>query len=258
MSSFLMPKRGGTNAHIFERNGMVYKFSDNAFAQAQWLMVHETWMTPHVFNCDSLHSFYTMEKLDIPPVVLGPRLAKIMFHSIWIGMTETVWQAPARHLEWDQEAMNQKLKTLVTKYNLEDVYQTLLIHWPNDDAIIKCLSHGDTTWDNIMVRKDDKLGDNFVYIDPLPSSPAIPDRRAVDTGKMLQSIVGYERAKYGVLSPWVCPVPVEKLGALIHDAAEWNATVWWCIVHLLRRFPYADDYEYEGLKELINAAVTLF
>jgi hypothetical protein len=193
-----------------------------------------------------------MEKLrDIP--AMSPGTGTDVFIAAFNGMQEHLWSR-SWVMPWHPEMLFSKIERLAQKHFTRDVHRWLVIHWPDGNSLIRCRTHGDPTWDNLMIRGTEQL----VYVDPIPATSSVPDLRSVDTGKMLQSIIGYERNKYGILSPWVCPVKVDTLKDLVDSNIEWQATVWWCVVHLIRRFPYATHYEIDGLKDLINATINLF
>lgn len=104
-----------------------------------------------------------------------------------------IWWRPAEILTLDTAAHRLRLQPLlphIGEHALQFTQMYYSIPWQN---LILCRTHGDPIMDNIMRR-----GDENVLIDPIPATPAIPDYLAVDVGRIIQSAVGYERARYGV------------------------------------------------------------
>ena len=90
-----------------------------------------------------------------------------------------------------------------------------------------------------------------------PATPAVPDLRAVDYGKILQSCMGFEQARYD-RSDMLFHVTPEELKLRVGDENEWNATVLWAIVHFLRFMPYApDDATRERVKVKMHDTLNL-
>src|SRR5437588_835106 len=77
----------------------------------------------------------------------------------------------------------------------------------------------------------------LLLIDPIPATPAVPDLLCVDVGKMLQSAVGWESVRYQ--RPFRHGVS-DLTRCLTLDEYEWEASSYWCGVHLLRTLPYVD------------------
>lgn len=102
--------------------------------------------------------------------------------------------------------------------------------------------HGDPTLDNVLVHeKHEKL----VLTDPLPTSEPsskIPSLLSVDVGKLLQSALGYERAKRGqeILRP--TSVVRSEMESCVADHitsnADLEASRLFCVVHYVRLIPY--------------------
>lgn len=101
--------------------------------------------------------------------------------------------------------------------------------------LITCRTHGDPTWCNTLWSND-----TLKLIDPIPATERIPDIRAVDLAKLLQSCMGWEGIMHGWPVTgytdawmWVCE--------LCLDTNEWNATRYWCLIHLARLMPYVTN-----------------
>lgn len=106
---------------------------------------------------------------------------------------------------------------------LRELWET--VDWPRIREPV--VTHGDPTRSNI-VWSDGAL----VFLDPLPPSLALPSLKAVDTGKLLQSTLGYER----VLAGWPPPSGFNPTGWLSEclTQAEVAATWYWCAAHMAR------------------------
>ena len=178
---------------------------------------------------------YTMEKLNPLPRNIIDHKALAVEMALALG--KEVWDEPAE-VEFDENAHCDKVFALAGKYLGEDDRRMLWhwfssIDWSKQD---RCLTHGDPTFENVMLRSNEKV----VIIDPVPATPAVPDLRLVDVGKVMQSVVGFEAIKYGA---------EERFRLTMHDALEIfyvndsSACMYWCVVHLLRAIPYQTSEE---------------
>ena len=97
-------------------------------------------------------------------------------------------------------------------------------------------THGDPTADNLMRT----TGGGFILTDPLPSSRKMPDVRAVDLGKMLQSAYGYERVKYPDRHTMSKMQVRDCIDVVLHGERPEDkyAAYYFCAVHFLRLLPY--------------------
>lgn len=96
--------------------------------------------------------------------------------------------------------------------------------------------HGDLTLENTVTAPDS--GD-ILFIDPLPNRPYIPNVRAVDLGKLLQSARGWEIHKDnpGASIPWnVAEAESAVFGG--YGAAMRYAARYWYTVHCVRLLRY--------------------
>lgn len=220
-------KRGSSGAVIAEVPAVVKTGDLRVTLQGRWLQRHPYPMLPQVY--DVTESSYTMERLGDPPY-------EMLDHRVLLSRTyealHELWRRPPV-VRFDLNAHQDKISDLVTvKHVVQlDGLRRLgqYITWPNLEV---GLTHGDPTLDNVMLR-----GSQVVLIDPIPATPAVPDLRSVDTGKLLQSVLGYEVLRYAVFEYEWRLVPTDLL-ALIGNENEWLATVYWCVVHLLRAVPY--------------------
>ena len=195
--------------------------------QGLWLQNHPYEMLPRVYEVT--YDGYLMEWLTDPPYELLDH--RVLLNRVWEALHALWGRTPVTALVRD--AHQRKIDELVTTKN-EAVIRQLgqlrdRITWPNLQA---GLTHGDPTLDNVMLR-----GSQIVLIDPIPATHAVPDLRSVDTGKLLQSILGYELLRYANTTyDW--RLRPQDLRNLVVNDHEWLATVYWCVVHLLRAIPY--------------------
>lgn len=232
--------------------------------QGLWLRRHqEVRSLPQVHSVGS--AGYEMELLepytwtdDLP---LGARYA-----AYWWALRE-IWSRPQEcHLNLNE--LSTKITFLVNKHyggqsatrlQRELLWRAKRLRW---GKLLIGLTHGDPTRENVMLRPE--TGE-LVLIDPVPATPAVPSVLAVDFGKMLQSIVGWEAIRYENADRhrhrWYSSYLRETLIATlpdVHVEAEWDATIFWCAVHLLRALPYTPPELHDDVKELIDATLNVF
>lgn len=207
---------------------------DRVVWQGQWLRVHACDALPEVYDLEN--NGYTMEMLNPLPrrIVDAERLARAMFNRL----NTCVWpQQSTRRQSFNRKDHVSKVTHLLGQLRgNRDIAAKLLEYEKRIDwsAQIGVTAHGDPTIDNVMLR-----GTDIVIIDPLPSSTAVPDLRCVDLGKILQSIAGFENARYDELNPF------HRAGEdWLKDycgVKEIAAARYWCAVHLLRAIPYMPE-----------------
>lgn len=114
-----------------------------------------------------------------------------------------------------------------------DLYSVMnTVQW---DELHRCLTHGDPTFCNVMTVRG-----THVLCDPLPSTQThLPDIRAMDLGKVLQSCFGFETIVYG----WRYSEPPNPLWVrdFCDNDNEWNASLACAALHVLRLLPYVGD-----------------
>lgn len=209
-------------------------------AQGQWLRDHPSPSVPRVLNV--FEDGYVMPRLEefdrtveYDWAFLGAIVARLQAH-VWSRAAEVALDPQAHITKVLGLAVVHLEERQVRK--LGEIFDA--ITW---DRLPRCLTHGDPTWDNVM--RSHRGG--MVLIDPIPATPAVPDLRCVDLGKMLQSTYGYERIRYAELGLDVDPEYVEKFCV---DDNEWRAAMYWCAVHLLRCAPYVPKEVWVGLQGL--------
>jgi hypothetical protein len=99
-----------------------------------------------------------------------------------------------------------------------------------------------------------------VIIDPLPPQMYMPEYRAVDIGKLLQSILGYEEIKYGSTRGLKYSRSENLTGTLWKNLnvphSEMAASAWFCFAHCVRLLPYQTKNHLEYLKLAARALRT--
>jgi hypothetical protein len=227
--------------------------------QGHWLQQHASSAVPHVLRV--YDSSYVMERLVVPPTYLLDHdlVMRVMINQL----TAHVWSqsavAPLNH-----GMLQGKLERLLDNYEGFAGFHTWItrthasIVWKN---VHRCLSHGDPTFDNVMIREE--TGE-LVLADPIPATLIVPDMRCVDVGKILQSVLGWERVRYRN-DNFTFHVGAGTLHEhLVHgdtvrgfDENEWRASVFWAVVHLLRTLPYVDVEVRLGVRRLVREAISL-
>lgn len=252
--------RGSSGAMIERVDSLVLKSHDNInriVAQGNWLMKYTSPCLPTVYSVDAVgdHAQYIMESLVRPPAWALDH--KVVLHAMFDGLHEHVWSRQAV-VPFNLQELYVKMGYISTEFNLTLTRTKLFqlsdtIRW-DDPSIVTCLTHGDPTFDNVMFRED--TGE-LVLIDPIPATRAIPDLRCVDIGKILQSVVGFERVRYSTTREKFMVTPTE-VQQMVLSYNEWQASVFWCVVHLFRAFPYVPTTVQSGLRICIEEALSLF
>ena len=251
-------KRGSSGAEFNFLGDRVVKIApekaagDRVMAQGMWLQRHQSPAVPHVFQVYARS--YVMERLIVPPMWALDH--EVIFHHLLSALSVHVWSRPAE-VEHDVDETEVKYAMLCERFQLHEICAELdhlldTIQW---DKLKRCLTHGDPTLDNVMFREDD-ASVGVVIGDPIPATPAVPDIRAVDLGKILQSLLGWEETRYG-LRAFRLRIGTEDLHRWVTDKNEWCATIFWSVVHMLRAMPYVDENVRTKLKGRINAAFSL-
>jgi hypothetical protein len=233
--------RGSSGAtFITGDGGIVYKHgigNDRVRQQGDWLMRHGGKSMPKVYvigrdDGDPEEDFYGMEPLTGLPITLVDPW-KIIQGAARILESE-VWTQGA-NADFDEEQHKKRVAPLFRF--VDDETRRILaravsrIDW---SAQTPCLTHGDPIIDNVMLR-----GDDVVLIDPIPATPAIPDIRCVDIGRLLQSASGYERIRYGIHELETVPYDW-VLNRFDLNASEYDASLYFGAIHLLRSMVYVD------------------
>ena len=216
--------RGSSGASFdLHYDGWVKKIGDaRVVAQGQMLLEVRGQHLPHVGAV--VHDGYIMEKLgELPWSIIASNVGD----AIVAALEHDVWVRPPV-VKMDHTAHARKMNNLIEQFGIREPELVSLYNEVEWDALVTCRTHGDPTADNLMLRADGTL----VVIDPIPATPAVPDLKSVDMGKIMTSVIGFERARYGEF-----PV-INSLAFSTLSANELKATKYWAVVHLLRALPY--------------------
>lgn len=122
------------------------------------------------------------------------------------------------------------------------------------------LTHGDPILENLLFRSNTP-----VLIDPIPACGALPDLRASDVGRIIQSAVGYERIRYNlrhVVDRWDARGPHYAIADVLNywmeekfDLNEARAAVYFSIIHTARGVRSAPDDVKAELRLLVGELV---
>lgn len=260
-------RRGSSGADVVvlgDDRVLKRKFGDTRIAeQGAWLQKHASPVLPVVHQVYA--ESYIMERLAVPPVRLLDH-EKTLYTMIG-SLRQHVWSkpplAPPNH-----DMLLTKLEHLIETYEMQRIWTAVYrahgqIRW---QKLHRCLTHGDPTFDNVMIRE---ATGELVLVDPIPATLIVPDMRCVDVGKLLQSALGWEALRYGDPYQRFVASPSLVSARLLHGSAlwprdapkfddnEWQASVFWCVVHLLRTLPYVDDRVRAGVRSLIGDALSL-
>lgn len=207
---------------------------DRLNLQAEWLT---TYASPGVVRVlGAWHGGYAMERLEPPIETPRPEeIVALLKRYVWrhSPVIEPRWEnilgyAELKAKEWWPEVTDELIKGL---------------QWCQDQTLTRCLVHGDPTIENVMSRFSD-----LVLIDPIPATEYAPDLLAVDLGKVLQSVCGYESV---ITGGWGHPENRSWLRTF--NAAEQVAAKHFCLYHIVRLLPYlnTDDMR-DRVKEIVG------
>lgn len=143
---------------------------------------------------------------------------------------------------------------------------TKQIHWYN---LVEGRTHGDGIIDNLAYRRSSAPSLTTlrepVLIDPIPACPALPDVRALDVGRVLQSAAGYEVIRYGAKREVLSTPLTERLNVILNswlslgfDLNEARAALHFAVIHTLRGVRTAQRVapdKVDALKDLVNHLV---
>jgi hypothetical protein len=185
---------------------------------------------------------YAMERLT--PAGRRPISTATIVNTLRLS----VWPQPAR-VAVDWEAHKDYLFFRLLELNDDIVPSRLkVLEWfakslatVRELDLTPCLTHGDPTRDNVMCRACGGRYREPVLIDPIPARPEVPDLLAVDLGKILQSVYGYELILEGIAPRQYtyegCPEAFESVSTQ-HDRM---AAHYFMAFHFLRLLPYMPD-----------------
>lgn len=216
--------------------------NDRVGEQGKWIYNNYNKYLPKVNSF--LNNSYVMEtlnkfELNTSKEDFIKELVLILQNHFWINDCENFI---------DDKEHVKKLYDICYSFNIYDKMIKIKknIEW-ND--LTKGKIHGDPIFDNIMFKN------NIIIIDPLPSTPAIPDLISVDLGKILQSVMGYENDIYFDNRLKDCDINVLKN---IFSKEDWYASKYWCIFHFLRTLKYLNEEELKKIKNKIEYLIDNF
>lgn len=206
---------------------------------------------------------YTMERLQelphhiISPARLAHHIERILLTDVWPDVSS----ATVVHDEFDWSHHWEYVKDRGQFLTDRQMYALQVWFTSTRNAVAegKLLSHeihGDPTFSNAMLRNGE-----LVLIDPIPWSDTIPPLRAVDRGKILQSLCGYEQRRFG----WKLPLHATFTDGCVYgelnlgyeNHQEQAAAEYFAIVHYLRLIPYTSNDTVavfqEFVKEVLDA-----
>lgn len=235
-----------SGAHIITHHDVAVKVGDGEVgaridAQADWLVRHASdGMMPVLSHIGSIG--YVMPYGDPWPDFSD---ATRIFNTV-VGLLQThVWNRDAEFVPNIQDAVLCKFMSMHGRVDAVRMWElhTLImsVTWMD---LPQCLTHGDPTFCNALFIDVDKP----VLCDPLPSViTRLPDVRAMDLGKLLQSCFGFESIVYG----WRYSVQpnAQWVRALCENENEWHAAIACGALHVLRLLPYVspdlrEEFEY--------------
>jgi hypothetical protein len=229
----------GSGAKILVLDDVVIKTNggDLVNSQARWL---QRYASPGVVQVrGEWHNGYVMERLDVADPAPEPQdVIDLLARYVWPNTHGTL-------VVWDDIVGYAELRA---RQWWEDVYVLIRrrLHGLRKTDLRTVLTHGDPTFENVMMRVCD-----YVLIDPIPSKPTSPNLMALDLGKIVQSCCGYEAASRGMVPGTPDVTWLESFSAVEQDAA-----LTFALYHVLRLLPYLNSQqERDHMKATVGANV---
>jgi len=231
----MLLRRSTSGAIVVQLGEHIIKLGDGEVGarvgeQAEWL---------HAVRGDGIVPVTMLTSNAYVMPVLNDWQPPIVARDLWDRLThllETwVWSRPPMHTGEGMYPMQHKL-TRCRAALLHDGSSLLdlasqLMHDVDWHMLPRCLTHGDPTFANTMCDTHGEL----VLIDPLPSTWDVPDIRAKDIGKLLQTSMGYEREILGQDFGLIDPFWAQDL---CMSSNEWRAAKFFGVLHIIRLIPY--------------------
>lgn len=210
-------------------------------AQGDWLKKQESQHFPKIFRTGKNH--YVMERLEECPYAAWDPIETLEI------LGKTVWTRSAGRPNWIwHETYLADVCERAEAHHLHDMMYDKMKTLSGHAVVQECDIHGDPTAGNSMLRfnlEDENDLGTAVLTDPLPLSDArgtIPPLAAVDVGKVLQSLTGYEDIKAG-REPEVRWNAIKRVELWLGDEEEWFAAKYFLLLHWLRLLPYQPQAE---------------
>ena len=242
-----------SGAHVFTYDGRAVKVAMNGNVRRRLTQqaAYATYLGSAV--CPVVERIvpggYVMERLEAYPDVVTSRgyvndVVGLLETHVWNRSSQSApqtWTAWLAHFDYVMDRIDKYAPHLKTR--TMHMMQALDL-----EPCRKCLTHGDPTLDNMMLRKQGAghWPETPVIIDPLPPRFEMPEMMAVDVGKIIQSLLGYETIKYRrYRMDWTETVEnrLSELWTRLEDypLREWRAATYFAYVHCLRLLPYQSE-----------------
>ena len=229
------------------KSAPIGKARNRLFAQAEWLKQFDSPNIVKVLEvtADGYTMPYLEPTLQIPPDYLAGRIIAVLSRDVWQKQSMMTFK-PSLFREYVHRFGNTDLDDFTVKM-LPQILRQEFVE-----------THGDPTFENAL-----SLDGELVLVDPLPDpvqDGRMPSVRAVDLGKILQSALGYEAVKRGLLSSYILDLPTWRTVRYTCDGPEeWDLARYFCALHIARFIPYQTPdlghrwmYWYASLLELLS------
>lgn len=249
-------KRGASGARVIigqkyatkldvERTGTFVR--DQGAWLSRWSVERGVTLLPRV--TEIFATGYVMETVS----ELGDHDITEMCERVLIALHEQLWpkQAHGDMFLWDNFSSTHRGYVAQLLRNVEadrELGKTLRrfydrINWQQ----LECgLTHGDPILDNVGYRLKHwpngsiEITNELVLLDPIPAKDPLPNWRAVDVGRIIQSMVGYEAIRYARRG-----IPNLDFDAAASTVLNWHmprnfsvnearACLYFSVVHMLR------------------------
>ena len=253
--------RGSSGALISVNDGEVFKYDTKITGtkvrdQGIWLHQHdESVILPRVDEV--FNNGYVMEKLKVPEIPTTYQSTFDLCSEILTTLENHLWDlefTEGRQLvEYNGYEHRPYVRNLLKDVGLRRLDGKLRqfyerIKWYD---LKTGLTHGDGIIDNVAYRLTLEYRHavktpvrQLVLLDPIPACPALPDVVALDVGRVIQSISGYEVYRYnndaadadlnGVSLSRRIEVMLNSWFAVNFNLNEARAALYFSIIHSLR------------------------
>jgi hypothetical protein len=158
------------------------------------------------------------------------------------------------HPNWNDVLFSAILERLIDSEDIGDVTAMSVLNLVKKlkylIGLTVCPTHGDPTFSNVMLQ-----GARMRIVDPLPwQGSYVPPLKAVDLGKILQSLMGYESVHDSKRFDLKEEDIGKALDELFKDVSDNDRRASWifCAIHYVRLLPYQKDIHKESLLKILE------
>jgi hypothetical protein len=220
----------GADLRVYKFNHHDAKVARRLYEQAYWLTQHDD---PGLVRVGRMtYAGYEMEMLTPPKhPIRAESVVTILERAVWNRPAWTTWDLGKALDYFAGLECGEELWTWL----LELGFGSLRVRGTTPPAFQECDTHGDPTFENVLAR-----GDQLVLVDPIPADGRMPSVRALDLGKIGQSLIGYEGVKAGKFTSFDVH-RARGLRRYCRSEEEFRAAMCFTAIHVARLIPYQEE-----------------